>query len=86
MAIQKVFQAGNSQVVAIPKNLAQELGLRVGHKVVMQKTSDGAGLVITRADEGKKHPSTAESDQEFQQWLDVFMKENGEILDELAHR
>ena len=86
MQIQKVFQAGNSQVVAIPKALARELGLRVGHKVVMEKTPDGAGLVIKRADEGAPRKSKTKTDAEFQAWLDVFMKENGEILDELAHR
>ena len=40
MKPQRIFQAGNSQVVAIPKALAKELGLRVGHKVMMDKIPD----------------------------------------------
>ncbi len=86
MQIQKVFQAGNSQVVAIPKALALELGFRVGHKVVMEKTLNGKGLVIMRADEGVIKTVKPKTDGEFQSWLTQFIEENGEILDELAIR
>lgn len=86
MQIQKVFQAGNSQVVAIPKELARELGLKVGYKVVMEKSDDGQSLVVHRADSGPKKLSKKASDAEFQQWLDAALREDGEILDELARR
>jgi len=86
MQIQKVFQAGNSQVVAIPKDMAREMGFKVGRKVVMEKTADGRGVVIKRADEGTQKPSKAKANEEFQSWLTQFMEENGEILDELALR
>jgi len=86
MRIQKVFQAGNSQVVAIPKDMAREMGFKVGRKVIMEKTPDGRGVVILRADEGVRKPSKAKVDAEFQSWLTQFMEENGEILDELALR
>lgn len=79
MQTQRVFQAGNSQVVAIPK----DFGFRVGHKVVVEKTPDG---VFIRRAEGAKKSSKAKSEAEFQSWLNVFIKENGEILDELAVR
>ena len=86
MQTQKVFQAGNSQVVAIPKELARELGIKVGHRVVMEKTPDGRAIVIKRADEGTAKISKTKADAEFQQWLDAVFKEDAEILDELALR
>lgn len=86
MAIQKIFQAGNSHVVAIPKDLAREVGLQIGHKVVMEKTPNGRGVIIMHADEVVKAPSKTKSGAEFQLWLSQFMEENGEILDELANR
>lgn len=86
MQIQKVFQAGNSQVVAIPKNLAQELDLRVGHKVVMGKTADGTGLVIKRAEEKKSRVSPKAAKREFDQWVDMMVEEDKELIQELATR
>ena len=38
MQIQTVFKAGNSNVVAIPKDLSKELGFKSGQKVVVEKT------------------------------------------------
>jgi putative addiction module antidote len=86
MQIQKVFQAGNSQVVAIPKDLAQELGLYVGHKVTVQKTPDGEGLIVKRADAGVKKVSKSQSDTEFQSWLSTILDEDKELIQELAKR
>lgn len=86
MQIQKVFQAGNSQVVAIPKELAREVGFSVGKKVIMEKTPNGKGVIIMRADTSTQKTSKSRSDAEFKAWLTQFMQENGEILDELALR
>lgn len=84
MQIQTVFKAGNSSVVTIPKPLAKELGIRPGQKVVVEKASSGDGLVITKV--GKTGVKKALIDAEFKQWLEVFLRENAEILDELAVR
>ncbi len=81
MQTQRVFQAGNSQVVAIPK----AFGFRVGHKVIVEKTPDGTGLVIRRAERAKKVSKT-KSEAEFQSWLTMMLKEDKELLDELANR
>lgn len=86
MITQKVFQAGNSQVVSIPKDLAAEVGLRIGDKIVMEKTPNGRGVVIMHVDEGVQKISKSKSDAEFQSWVDQFLEEDGEILDELANR
>lgn len=83
MQIQTIFQAGNSSVVAIPKYLMEDLNLSVGSKVVVDK-ADNNSVVIkkTSSEKTRKNPV----DAAFKKWLDVFMKENGEILDELAER
>ncbi|KKR30380.1 MAG: hypothetical protein UT61_C0008G0036 [Candidatus Woesebacteria bacterium GW2011_GWA1_39_8] len=40
MQIQTVFKAGNSNVVAIPKDISKKLGLKKGSRVVVEATSD----------------------------------------------
>jgi antitoxin component of MazEF toxin-antitoxin module len=84
MQFQTVFKAGNSSVITIPKPLARELGIRPGQKVVVEKTSSGDGLIISKV--GKSGVKRARLDAEFKKWLEVFLKENAEILDELAVR
>lgn len=79
--VQTVFKAGNSNVVAIPQSMAKELGLSKGSKVVVDTTPDGEALVVRKATKSKQA-----AQKEFKQWLKVFMKENGAILDELAVR
>ncbi len=77
MQLQTVFQAGNTQAVSLPK----PLGFSVGQKIFVDKIDDQT-VVIKKAD---KIQSTV-AGGEFDKWLKVFLKENGEILDELAER
>lgn len=84
MQIQSVYKAGNSMVVTIPRHLAKELGFHPGQKVVVEKASSGAGLVISKV--VKSGVKRARVDVGFKQWLEVFLEENAEILDELALR
>lgn len=87
MNTQTLFQAGNSTVVAIPKHLARELNLTIGKKVVLDKSPDGEGLIVKRVKKqinAKQKPDAARV--EFDKWYNEFIKENGEILDELATR
>ncbi len=87
MQTQTIFKAGNSNVVAIPKDLMKDIGIKKGQKITITKTSDGDALLIQKADKAatqyKKSPKVS---AEFQKWLDTFIEENGEILDELAVR
>lgn len=87
MQTQIIFQAGNSAVVAIPKDLMKDLKFSKGQKVEISKASDGESILIKKAGKtvssSKKLPKVT---AEFQKWMDTFMKENGEILDELAIR
>jgi putative addiction module antidote len=81
MSIQTIFKAGNSKVVSIPSDLFRELDLKIGQKVVVEKNDDES-IVIKKQTLGKN----TKSKQDFQNWLDTFMTENGEALDELAQR
>ena len=82
MQIQTVFRAGNSNVVAIPKDIARELNIKTGEKVVVEKTASNE-LVIRKVSRKSKVVSQVE---EFKRWWSAFLKENAEILDELAVR
>ena len=77
MQTQTIFKAGNSNVVAIPKHLMKELGLKKGEKVVVEKEKNKNSIMIKKVSGGKG---------DFKKWLDVFLQENGDILDELATR
>lgn len=79
MQVQTVFKAGNSEVVALPK----ELGFKKGDRVIVEKASENEVLVKRVTSRKTK---AAASKTEFDKWLKVFIDENGEILDELAER
>lgn len=84
MQIQSIFKAGNSNVVVVPAHLMKEVGLKSGGKVIVEKSQDKDELIIRKATSKKSNKLAAKN--EFKKWLDVFMKENAEILDELAVR
>lgn len=81
MSIQTIFQAGNSKVISIPPQILTDLNISIGDKVEVEKISNDT-LTI------KKHSATkiTKAKRDFQKWLDVFMDENGDALDELAKR
>lgn len=81
MQVQTVFKAGNSEVVALPK----ELGFKKGDKVIVEKASDDDNFVTIKKVPAKKIKNSA-SDAEFKIWLKNVLEEDGEILDELANR
>lgn len=81
MKIQTIFKAGNSAVVALPK----ELGFKKGDKVIVEKVADVENLVTIKKVSAKKIKNSA-SDAEFKIWLNNVLEEDGEILDELANR
>lgn len=86
MSIQKVFRAGNSDVVAIPREAAMEAGLAVGQPVKVEVMANGEGIKISKTSKTVSTKSKKVTDKEFEKWWKTFEKENGEILDELAVR
>lgn len=84
MQIQTVFKAGNSYVIALPKDLSKELGINAGQKVVVEKGLGGEAIIIRKATQTKTRKSA--TSKEFKKWLKEVLKEDAEILDELAVR
>jgi antitoxin component of MazEF toxin-antitoxin module len=83
MQTQTIFRAGNSNVIAIPSYILDDSNFKAGHKITLDKVDENT-MVIKTITPSKQKKITA--DTAFKKWLDVFMKENGEILDELAER
>lgn len=85
MPTQTVFKAGNSNVVAIPKDLSRELKITPGQKVIVAKIPEEEAIVIKKVTKTKKTKESA-INREFKSWLEKTLKEDEEILDELAVR
>ncbi|KKS87893.1 MAG: hypothetical protein UV63_C0049G0002 [Microgenomates group bacterium GW2011_GWC1_43_11] len=82
--IQSIFQVGNSNVVSIPSRLLQEIGMKKGQKVTVDRIPDTDAIIVRPVT--KKQTVALSETKEFQQWLDSFLKEDGQLLDELADR
>jgi AbrB family looped-hinge helix DNA binding protein len=86
MQIQTVFKAGNSNVVAIPKDIADELGMKAGQKVLVEKDEAGEALVIKKATKVNTKAKKSGVSADFKKWLSDVLVEDAGILDELAKR
>lgn len=84
MDTQKVFRAGNSNVVAIPNHILQEVGFKRGQEVILAPREDG--ILIQKITRNRKSKKTSPVSTEFKKWLKKALEEDGEILDELALR
>ena len=84
MFIQKAYKNGNSIVVTLPSEYIREEGIRDGSELVVDKDESGVITVVKKT----KKTSTPKSNltPEFKQWLDQALKEDAQILDELADR
>lgn len=83
MQTQTIFKAGNSEVIAIPKHILEELNLKRGQKVVVDSIPDSEVIIIRKVSKAKTQTKKAAS-AEFKRWLNEVLKEDAEILDELA--
>ena len=86
MQTQKVFRAGNSNVVAIPKDLLKEMNIKPGQKVSISKLDNEDSILIKKETGLSTKPGKKVIDKEFNKWLKKVMKEDEEILKELAVR
>lgn len=80
----QIFRAGNSQVVTLPKSILSDVGIKVGQKVLVEKSSDNSAIVIRKPNGSVKANSKVKSEAEFEKWWKMFLEENGGILDDLA--
>lgn len=83
MQIQTVFKAGNSNVVAIPKEFVNDYGYEPGLQVMVNTYYDGNALMIKKV-KTKSQKTVSKVSQEFKKWLNNTLEEDSEILDELA--
>ena len=80
---QTVFEAGNSLVVTVPKEIVRKLNLKPGNRVVVKPSIEDNQFIVEKPAAIKPARKTA-SEKEFINWLDQTLKEDSEILDELA--
>lgn len=80
MLIQKVYRNGNSVAVTIPKEYLDDLKLRPGTPVVVEKKDEG--VLITP----KAKKLALDVDSEFAKWVDDFANEHSDVLAELAKK
>lgn len=85
MQIQTVFKAGNSNVVAIPRDLSEALQIKPGQKVKVEKSNQDDSIIIKKISNSKTAKEKLIT-KEFKTWLDKVLEEDKEILDELATR
>ncbi len=79
---QNIIQIGNSTGVIIPKSLLEEVGLRSGSQVIIEKDLTGKSLRIIK--KGAANLSSVSA--EFIEILERVDKEYNVALKKLAHR
>lgn len=79
---QNIIQIGNSTGVIIPKSLLEEVGLRSGSQVIIEKDLTGKSLRIIK--KGAVNLSSVSA--EFIEILEKVDKEYNVALKKLAHR
>lgn len=82
MLMTTITQLGNSNAVILPAPIMQEAKWRRGQKMTIDYVSQAGGVVIRPI--AKSSTSSTRSQKEFQTWLDGFLKEDGDLLDQLA--
>ncbi len=80
MLTQKLYRNGNSVAVTIPKEYLQELNLKEGSLVVVEK--HGNELVVTSKDK----VVVSGVDPRFVKIVDEFIVEHRDVLEELSKR
>lgn len=81
--IQKIIQIGNSMGTIIPQLLTQDLGLKLGDPLRVEKK--GNKLVISPIKKTKKNLVSGVN-AKFARIVDEFVSEHKDVLAELAHR
>ncbi len=79
-----ISRLGNSSAVILPAPIMQEAKWRRGQKMTIDYVSQAGGVFIRPVTKASSVPSRSE--KEFQTWLSDFLKEDAQLLDELAHR
>ena len=87
MFTQKLYRNGNSVAVTIPKPLLEEMNLKEGSEVWLEKNVQTGALQISDKEKVNKESQPESSvTPEFMKWLKDFNKQYGSALKELAKR
>lgn len=84
--IQKIIQVGNSAAITISKEYLASLGAKVGTHVAVSFDPNIKQLIVDIPTKKEKIEKNTKLSLEFQQWLNTFLEEDRELLDELANR
>jgi antitoxin component of MazEF toxin-antitoxin module len=82
MLLQRVFKTGNSDSVALPKNIKKLAGIKTGTKVVVGISTDNKTILINKAEDVK----SSNINIDFYDWLNNFNKKYKIALEELAKK
>lgn len=82
MYTQSFLKVGNSKAVVIPKSILKDLSWASDTKININRFNDQ--VILSANDSPIKNTPAREDNQDFKMWLDTFIEENGEALDELA--
>ncbi|MFV1917646.1 MAG: AbrB/MazE/SpoVT family DNA-binding domain-containing protein [Patescibacteria group bacterium] len=84
--LQKVIRVGNSLGVTLPKEYVRSRKIKAGQKVNVNAIPGEEALIIRKASYAKIPAKKSAARREFNKWLKAVLKEDAEILDELAVR
>jgi len=79
MFTQKLFKAGNSIVITIPKQLLELLKINAGDAVVLEPNKDSVTIK-------RKEKVAHDVDDRFLKMVDDFANEHEDVLKELAQK
>lgn len=78
--LQTMIQIGHSVGIILPKTVREEVGFKVGDKVVIEKKNDK--IILSPA----KRKLSAGVNVKFMKMVDDFTTEHQDVLEELAKR
>lgn len=80
MFTQKLYKTGNSVAITIPKQLLEELNLKEGSEVMLEKKGKNIAFI------SKNAKLANDVTPEFMKMVDEFIDKNEDVLKELAKR
>ena len=80
MFTQKLYKTGNSVAITIPKQLLEELNLKEGSEVVLEKKGDNIAFISRNA------KLASDVTPEFMKMVNDFIDRNEDMLKELSKR
>ncbi len=80
MLTQKLYKNGNSIAITIPRQYLEELNLKEGSEIVVEKEGDSLRIAA------KKKILAQDVDLKFMKMLDSFITDHEDVLSELAHK